>query len=137
MAKARKEISRQADEADDALDAAEAAVARAQEQLLRARTKARRLRKQLRFVSEREDDAYNRELASIEEVEKMAQEGGASSEVLLDFPEDEAVDIDALLAAPTTWGTITGYSPSSWVDLGVEDSSTGIALLPPVGESSG
>ncbi|KAI4255225.1 MAG: hypothetical protein L6R35_007518 [Caloplaca aegaea] len=130
LAKARQALSDQVESAEDELESAEAAVVAAHEKVLKARARARRLRKELRFHERKEDEAYTRELAGIEEVERM--ESGDVPEVLetpptelsldellasgelLDFPLDEGVDLNALMAPPLSWGQITGYSPSSW-----------------------
>jgi hypothetical protein len=127
LAKARKQLSEQVESAEDELEAAEAAVVAAHEKVLEARARARRLRKQLRRSEQSEDDAYCRELAGIEEVERMeAGDPGPSDLVippwdpeldrllssgeLLDFPLDEGVDVNALLAPPSSWAQIAGNS---------------------------
>jgi len=104
------------------LEATEAAVVAAHNKVLQARVKARQLRKQLRFRENEEDSAYSRELAGIKEVEKIEAEASnasiptfpetspegpsldelfASGE-LLDFPIDKGLDINTLLASPTS-----------------------------------
>ena len=139
LARARRSLSEQVESAEDELEAAEAAVVAAHTKVLQARAKARRLRKQLRSQEQSEDDAYCRELAGIEEVERMEAEASGSavpsapeilpedpsvdqllaSGELLDFPVDEGLDINALLASPVSWGSTTGFMPSSWVGLEV------------------
>ena len=122
MAKARKDLSKQVESAEDELETAEAAVVAAHEKVLQARARARRLRKLLRRSEQLEDDAYSRELAGIEEVESMEQEIVAQSSVdallasgeLLEFPEGD--NLGALLAPPIAWGHTTGSLPMSWLD---------------------
>jgi hypothetical protein len=145
LAKARRSLSEQVESAEDELEAAEAAVVAAHTKVLQARAKARRLRKQLRSKEQSEDDAYCRELAGIEEVEQMEAEASGlagpsipetppegpsldelfASGELMNFPEDEGLDINALLASPTTWGQTTGFMPSSWVGLEVSADGPG------------
>lgn len=125
MAKLREKKSREAEDAEEALEDAEreaaAAIEAAQEKVRLARAKARRLRRELRFAETNEGDAYGRELASIEEVERL--EGSAPPVVpepslddllangdLVDFPLDEGIDLDALQASPFAWGQVTGSS---------------------------
>jgi len=121
--------------AEDELEKAEAEAIAAHEKVLAARQKARTARRMLRVSERREDDAYQRELASIEEVERMEQ--GAEPSIpetppaapttvpdpfaelfasgdLLDFPLDEGVDTNPLSAPPIAWANITGYAPGSW-----------------------
>lgn len=130
LAKARQALSDQVESAEDELESAEAAVVAAHEKVLKARARARRLRKELRFHERKEDEAYTRELAGIEEVEQM--ESGVEPVVretppvdssldallasgeLLDFPLDEGIDVNAMLASPLAWGQITGSSFASW-----------------------
>lgn len=129
LARVRQELSDKVDSAEDELEKAEAEAVAAHERVLAMRAKARRLRKQLRYSEKEEDESYQRELASIEEVERMESGEGppvpetppaasldallASGEVL-DFPLDEGVDTSALHFPPSAWAQLTGFSPSSW-----------------------
>jgi CRISPR/Cas system CSM-associated protein Csm5 (group 7 of RAMP superfamily) len=65
-------LSKAADEAEDELEDAEKEAARliakAYELIAKARMKARRKRKELRFAENKEDSSYQRELAAIEAV---------------------------------------------------------------------
>jgi len=132
LAKARQDLSEKVEVAEDALEKAENEAAEAYERVLAARAKARRLRKQLRKREKEEDDSYQRELAGIEEVERM--EGNSlvpetlpepslddmlASGELIDFPLDEGIDTGALQHTPLAWGQVTGFSPSSWAFLEV------------------
>jgi len=135
LAKAREELSVRVESAEDELEKAEAEAIAAHEKVLAARQKARTARRMLRVSERSEDEAYQRELASIEEVERM--ESGAdpsipetppagssvvadpfeellASGALLDFPLDEGVVTGSLDAPPMAWATLTGFAPESW-----------------------
>lgn len=129
LARVRQELSNKVDLAKDDLEKAEAEAVAAHEKVLAARARARCLRKQLRYTEREENELYQRELAGIEEVERMEAALGpsipeappelflddllASGEVL-DFSLDEGVDLNILQYPPHAWGQITGFCPSSW-----------------------
>jgi hypothetical protein len=75
LATTRTRLLKAADEAEDELEDAEKEAARlisaAYELVAKARMKARRKRKELRFVENKEDSSYQRELAAIEAVRAM------------------------------------------------------------------
>ena len=118
LAKQRKKLCEDAEKAEDELDDAEREAAEmieaAHEKVRKARAKARRLRKHARFASSKEDEAYGRELAGIEEVERLEAPPGPSalpsldpsldlllaSGELLDFPLDEGFGSEAIEALP-------------------------------------
>lgn len=123
LAKQREKRAKEAEDAEEELDDAEreaaAMIEAAHEKVRKARAKARRLRKELRFAESNEDESYARELAGVEEVERLE---GASSVLpsgpsveemlaagdLLDFPLDEGLDVNVLEASPMAWGLMTG-----------------------------
>jgi hypothetical protein len=135
LAKAREKLSERVESAEDELEKAEAEAVAAHERVLDARRKARTARRLLRASERGESEAYQRELASIEEVERMEQ--GAEPSVpetppagspvaavsledlfasgdLLDFPLDEGIGTGALDAPPLAWANVTGFIPESW-----------------------
>jgi hypothetical protein len=112
----RARLSKAADEAEDKLEDAEKEATRliveAHELVAKARAKARRKRKELRFAENKEDGSYQRELAAIEVARVIEQEVAtassstpsldnllASSE-LLDFPDLSDFDTTVLAASP-------------------------------------
>ena len=138
LASTRTCLSKEADTAEDELEDAEKEAARliseAHEMVTKARTKARRKRKELRFAENKEDGSYQHELAAIEAVRAMEQESLtaspsdpsvdallASSE-LLDFPDFGEFDPTALAASPFAWGQMTGSAFP--VDTGLSGPST-------------
>jgi hypothetical protein len=124
LAATRARLSKAADEAEDELEDAEKEAARliaeAHEMVAKARMKARRKRKELRFAESKEDGSYQRELAAIEAVRAMEQEASAAStsapsvddllasSELLDFPDLGDFDAATLAASPFAWGQMTG-----------------------------
>ena len=131
LAKAREKLSERVESAEDELEKAEAEAVAAHQKVLSARQRARTARRMLRASERGEDEAYQRELASIEEVERMEQgkdpsvpetpppasqslEDLFASGDLLDFPLDEGVNLGALDAPPAAWANVTGYFPESW-----------------------
>jgi hypothetical protein len=68
-------LSKEADTAEDELEEAEkeaaCLIAEAHEKVAKARAKARRKRKELRFAENKEDGSYQQELAAIEAVRNM------------------------------------------------------------------
>ena len=132
MAKAREKLAERVESAEDELEKAEAEAVAAHEKVLEARRKARTARRLLRVSERSEDDAFQRELASIEEVERMEQglepsiletpppmiapslEELLASGDILDFPLDEGIGVNAMEAPPLAWSGITGYLPEPW-----------------------
>jgi hypothetical protein len=135
LAKAREKLSERVESAEDELEKAEAEAVAAHQKVLAARQKARTARRMLRVSERGEDNAYQRELASIEEVERMEQGTEPSvsetppadplvdpdsleclfaSGDLLDFPLDEGIGSGALDAPPLAWANVTGFAPESW-----------------------
>ena len=66
-------LSKRVEVAEDELEKAEAEVVATHEKVLAARRKARLARRLLRTLKKHEDSAYERELALIEEVERVEQ----------------------------------------------------------------
>jgi midasin (ATPase involved in ribosome maturation) len=138
LAATRARLAKAADEAEDELEDAEKEAARlitaAHELVAKARTKARRKRKELRFAENKEDGSYQRELAAIEAVRAMEQEASAASSStpsvddllasseLLDFPDLGEFDMATLAASPFAWGQMTGSAFP--VDTGVSEPSS-------------
>ena len=73
LAKAREVLSKRVEVAEDELEKAEAEVVTTHEKVLATRRKARLARRLLRTSEKHEDSAYERELASIEEAERVEQ----------------------------------------------------------------
>jgi midasin (ATPase involved in ribosome maturation) len=138
LAATRARLSKAADEAEDELEDAEKEAARlisaAHELVAKARMKARRKRKELRFAENKEDGSYQRELAAIEAVRAMEQEASAASSSvpsvddllasseLLDFPDLGDFDAATMVAPPFAWGQMTGSVFP--LDTGLSESST-------------
>ena len=118
LAKAREVLSERIEVAEDELEKAEAEVVTIHEKVLATRRKARLARRLLRTLEKHEDSAYERELASIEEAERVEQgfepsiletPPPSSSQPfedllalgdLLDFPLDKGIDTSALDTPP-------------------------------------
>lgn len=118
LAATRTRLSKEADTAEDELENAEQEasrlIAEAHQLVAKARAKARRKRKELRQAENREDGSYQRELANIEEVQRMenpaASSEGAFGPEFLDFSVLDDFNVDALQASPFAWGQMTGNS---------------------------
>lgn len=117
LAATRTRLSKEADVAEDELEDAEKKAARliseAHELVAKARSKARRKRKELRQAESKEDGSYQRELANIEEVQRMENPVVSTSDVpagsdFLDFSILEDFNVDALQVSPSVWGHMTG-----------------------------
>ena len=144
LARTREELAARVEETEDELEAAEkeatAAIAAAQDLVSRARARARSMRKQLRNSEQVEDDAYRRELASIEELERMEREelqGMArwytempsttgtlpvndldTTSELLEYPNLGQEDPYVTHASPFAGNHIDGFSGPSWPTMG-------------------
>ena len=135
LAKAREVLSERVEVAENELEKAEAEVVAAHEKVLAARRKARLARRLLRTSEKQEDGAYERELTSIEEAERVEQglepsvpetpppgssqpfEDLLASGDLLDFPLDKGIDTGALDAPPLAWANATSFLPKSWTHI--------------------